>query len=87
MIPIVDVKTMQESDRATIESGTSARELMLRAAKGIFESYTWGGKTLIVCGVGNNAGDGYALATLLHKANRRRKGGCLHKRQRLMLIP
>ena len=38
MIPIVDVKTMQESDRATIESGTSARELMLRAAKGIFES-------------------------------------------------
>ena len=69
MIPIVDVKTMQESDRATIESGTSARELMLRAAKGIFESYAWGGKTLIVCGVGNNAGDGYALAMLLHKAN------------------
>ena len=69
MIPIVDVKTMQESDCATIESGTSARELMLRAAKGIFESYAWGGKTLIVCGVGNNAGDGYALATLLHKAN------------------
>ena len=56
MLPIVDVKTMQESDRATIASGTSSRELMLRAAKGIFESYTWMGKTLIVCGVGNNAG-------------------------------
>ncbi len=69
MLPIVDVKTMQESDLATIASGTSSRELMMRAAKGIFESYTWSGKTLIVCGVGNNAGDGYALATLLHKAN------------------
>ena len=69
MLPIVDIKTMQESDRATIASGTPSRELMLRAAKGIFESYAWNGKTLIVCGVGNNAGDGYALATLLHEAN------------------
>lgn len=69
MIPIVNVKTMQESDRATIASGTSARKLMLRAAKGIFDSYAWSGKTLIVCGTGNNAGDGYALATLMHKAN------------------
>lgn len=69
MIPIVDVRTMQECDRATIASGTSARELMLRAAKGIFDSYAWIGKTLIVCGTGNNAGDGYALATLMHKAN------------------
>lgn len=69
MIPIVDVKTMQESDCATIERGTPSRELMLRAAKGIFESYAWMGKTLIVCGVGNNAGDGYALATLMQQAN------------------
>ena len=69
MLPIIDVKTMQESDRATIANGTSARELMLRAAKGIFDSYAWRGKTLIVCGVGNNAGDGYALATLLQGAN------------------
>ena len=70
MIPIVDVRTMQESDRATIASGTSARELMLRAAKGIFDCYDWSQKTLIVCGTGNNAGDGYALATLLHEAKR-----------------
>ncbi len=69
MLQIVDVKTMQESDRATIASGTSARELMLRAAKGIFDSYAWAGKTLIIGGSGNNAGDGYALATLMQKAN------------------
>ena len=42
---------------------------MLRAAKGIFENYSWTGKTLIVCGTGNNAGDGYALAMLLQNAN------------------
>ncbi len=69
MLPIVNAKTMQESDCATIASGTPGRELMLRAAMGILESYTWQGKTLIVCGTGNNAGDGYALATLMHKAN------------------
>ena len=69
MLPIVDVKTMQESDRATILGGVPSQELMLRAARGIFNSYAWSGRTLIVCGTGNNAGDGYALATLMHQAN------------------
>ncbi len=69
MLPIVDRNTMQACDGNTIASGTPSRELMLRAAKGIFDSYTWTGKTLIVCGFGNNAGDGYALATLMQKAN------------------
>lgn len=69
MLPIVTVKVMQESDQATIASGTLGRELMLRAAKGILDSYAWTGKTLIVCGTGNNAGDGYALATLMQEAN------------------
>ena len=67
MLPIVDVKTMQQSDRATIESGTPSRELMLRAAQGILESYSWQDKTLIACGKGNNAGDGYALALLMRE--------------------
>jgi NAD(P)H-hydrate epimerase len=69
MLPIVTVKVMQESDKATIAAGTPSRELMLRAAKGIFDSYAWTGKTLIVCGTGNNAGDGYALATLMQEEN------------------
>ena len=69
MLPIVNVKTMQESDRATILGGVPARELMLRAAKGIFDSFPWLGRTLIVCGTGNNAGDGYALAILMQEAN------------------
>ena len=69
MLPIVDRNTMQVCDRNTIANGTPSRELMLRAAKGILDSYTWQGNTLIVCGLGNNAGDGYALATLMQKAN------------------
>ena len=69
MLQIVSVKVMQESDKATIAAGTPSRELMLRAAKGILDSYAWTGKTLIICGTGNNAGDGYALATLMQKEN------------------
>lgn len=69
MLQIVDVKTMQESDRATIASGTPSRELMLRAARRILQSYAWQDRTLIVCGKGNNAGDGYALAMLMQEKN------------------
>lgn len=68
MQKVVDVKTMRESDAETIRLGTPGRELMWRAAKGVFENYPWRGKTAIVCGSGNNAGDGFALALLLTDA-------------------
>ncbi len=67
MIPVTDVATMRACDAATIASGTSGQELMLRAAKGILDSTEWNGQTAIVCGAGNNAGDGYALAMLLQE--------------------
>ena len=59
---------MRESDRYTIDSGTPGRELMMRAARGVFDSVSWKAPVAIVCGSGNNAGDGYALALLLHEA-------------------
>ena len=65
MQTVVDVNTMRESDRQTILSGTTGRELMWRAACGVLENHTWNGRTAIVCGMGNNAGDGFALALLL----------------------
>ena len=65
MIPVTDVKTMRASDAATIASGISGKELMMRAGKGIFKAYPWRGRVAIVCGVGNNAGDGYVLALCL----------------------
>ena len=64
---VIDMRTMRESDAETIRRGTPSKELMYRAGVAIFEAFPWKGKTAIVCGVGNNAGDGYVLASLLTK--------------------
>ncbi|MBQ8002882.1 MAG: NAD(P)H-hydrate dehydratase [Clostridia bacterium] len=65
MQEVVSVKVMRESDEATIKNKIPSLELMQRAGEAVFKSYTWQGKTAIVCGGGNNAGDGYVLAALL----------------------
>ncbi|MBE6601583.1 MAG: NAD(P)H-hydrate dehydratase [Ruminococcaceae bacterium] len=65
---VVSTRVMRFEDAETIRRGTSGRELMQRAATRIFESYAWQGPVAVVCGSGNNAGDGYALAVLLHGA-------------------
>lgn len=63
----LSVEKMREADQYTIATGTPSRELMRRAANGVFETYPgWvDAKTLIVCGSGNNGGDGYALASIM----------------------
>ena len=63
----ITVEEMRAADKATIEGGIPSKELMLRAANGVYDSYDgWqDASTLIVCGSGNNAGDGYALATII----------------------
>ena len=66
MIPVLSVRNMRESDAATIASGTPGAELMRRAGEGLLHAADWQGPVAIVCGTGNNAGDGYALALLLH---------------------
>ncbi|MBP5331034.1 MAG: NAD(P)H-hydrate dehydratase [Lachnospiraceae bacterium] len=68
MIEILSVGNMRESDANTIRSGISGRELMMRAGRAIFENAEWKPPVAIVCGTGNNAGDGYVLAKLLHDA-------------------
>lgn len=67
----VSVEKMREADQYTIAKGTPSKELMRRAARGVYDTYPgWpGAKTLIVCGPGNNGGDGYALASIMKEAD------------------
>lgn len=67
---IVDSKTMHRLDEQLIkQQRVSSLDLMKRAASGvkdyIDEHHTKLVRILIVCGVGNNGGDGFALASLL----------------------
>ena len=68
---IVSVEQMRRSDAYTIENFIPSKELMYRAANGVFESFmSWENKKIaIVVGGGNNGGDGYALAGILKKNN------------------
>ena len=66
MIDLLSVENMRKSDVWTIANRVSGRELMHRAGQRIFESVSWQAPVAIVCGSGNNAGDGYVLAELLH---------------------
>ncbi len=68
MTEILTVANMRKSDAAAIAGGIPGRELMRRAGRGIFESVSWEGPVGILCGAGNNAGDGYVLALLLKEA-------------------
>lgn len=64
---VVSVENMRKSDEHTIEHHTSSAELMYRAAQGIYNAVQFVGNVAIVCGKGNNGGDGYALACILCK--------------------
>lgn len=72
MQDILSVDLMRRSDAATINGEVTGKELMMRAAKAIFKAveayHGWVSPIAIVCGSGNNAGDGYALAPLLKEA-------------------
>lgn len=65
MIEVLLVENMRKSDAYTIENVTSARELMLRAGTAVEKSVEWKAPVAIVCGSGNNGGDGFVLAGLL----------------------
>jgi ADP-dependent NAD(P)H-hydrate dehydratase / NAD(P)H-hydrate epimerase len=58
--------------RAIVDSGITETELMARAGRAAFvllkRQFPSAHKIIIFCGSGNNAGDGYVLAALLHKA-------------------
>ncbi len=68
MKTVVSTDLMRESDAHEIATRTPSLELMRRAGRAILESYPWKGRVAILCGMGNNAGDGYVLATELFRA-------------------
>ena len=61
----VSSEVMRESDAYACENTSDSKTLMFMAGKGIFESFDFSGKTAVVCGSGNNAGDGFVLARLI----------------------
>ena len=63
-VQVVSVENMRKSDARTIAEHTPSAELMYRAAQGIFNSAKFVGRVAIVCGKGNNGGDGCAAARL-----------------------
>lgn len=66
--PIFTAKAMRAAEQATIDSGTSVETLMERAGAGLAEAvYRFAGplSVLVLCGPGNNGGDGYVAARLL----------------------
>ena len=70
MLPVLDNEAMREADRHTIEDlGVPGLELMENAAAGVVEalrgSFPEVRRVLVLCGRGNNGGDGLAAARLL----------------------
>ena len=70
MLPVLDNEAMREADRHTIDDlGIPGLELMENAAAGVVDAlrdtYPESRRILILCGRGNNGGDGLAVARLL----------------------
>ncbi|HSI78583.1 MAG TPA: NAD(P)H-hydrate dehydratase [Lunatimonas sp.] len=76
MQPIISGEFVQELDKKFVQAqGLTSYQLMERAAQGFCQWFL--GKfdsqkpVHIICGVGNNGGDGLAIARILHQAGRR----------------
>ena len=68
MEKVISVETMRSSDSAEIARLGSGLGLMFNAGKAVFESVEWHGRVAVVCGSGNNGGDGYVIAMLLNES-------------------
>jgi len=68
MQDVLSVGEMRMSDAITISSFIPGMELMRRAGEGIFRAAEWKPPVAVVCGTGNNAGDGYVAAMMMRDA-------------------
>lgn len=68
MRPILTVAEMTAADRAAIAAGTAGVELMERAGRAVADAVADRFSlqpVVVLCGPGNNGGDGYVVARLL----------------------
>jgi NAD(P)H-hydrate epimerase len=69
VIPILDARRMRAAERAAIRGGVASARLMENAAEALVEELLRAGRppgaVVVVCGPGNNGGDGLASARLL----------------------
>ena len=68
--PILTAEAMRAAEAAAIEAGTPVETLMERAGQALAEAifhYAGNRPALVVCGPGNNGGDGYVAARHLEK--------------------
>ena len=66
--PIITAQAMRSAEQAAIERGASVEQLMERAGAALAEAvYRFAGPmpALVLCGPGNNGGDGYVAARYL----------------------
>jgi hydroxyethylthiazole kinase-like uncharacterized protein yjeF len=84
---ILDVAQMREADRLTIASGVPGDELMERAGAGVAQvaraMLPGAGRVVILCGPGNNGGDGFVAARLLANDGYQVTLGLLGQRENL----
>lgn len=65
MKTVLSSEVMKKSDAYTAKNLTDSKTLMLRAGTGIAEAFCFYGRVAVICGSGNNAGDGYVLSLIL----------------------
>lgn len=83
---LLTVAQMAASDRAAITAGTSGTRLMAAAGNGVFEAIVNRfppQPTVVLCGPGNNGGDGYVAAEKLRSAGWAVEVASLVPRERL----
>ena len=72
--PLLDAEQMRDTDKWAIETrGIASMELMERAGEGlahVVSQHVPAGKVAVVCGKGNNGGDGFVAARLLRQEGR-----------------
>ena len=83
---ILTSEQMQEADRLTIKAGTPSFSLMERAGAAVAEAVRTlykGRKILILCGPGNNGGDGFIAARILKDKKFAVRVACLVRTDKL----